>query len=216
MVCPAGGSQRLPRMVGITQAKELIFTGGVRETLTCCYRHSSSFSEGLHITLSLSLLSGKCVGGQTALEMGLVNRAVEQNEAEDAAYREALSLAREILPQVRTQTVFPVCCGSDTDASFLLQDKDMVFLPASPLLSCPPFSSLFLVFSSHLSLLPPSLPSLQASVAPYFFHSGSDARSWQGQSGSQVEKWTTNSTTNTRVPTDTYINWHMLVLARIE
>ncbi|AWP11312.1 putative enoyl-CoA hydratase domain-containing protein 2 mitochondrial isoform 3 [Scophthalmus maximus] len=64
----AGGSQRLPRMVGITRAKELIFTG-------------------------------KCVGGQAALEMGLVNRAVEQNHTGDAAYREALSLAREILPQ---------------------------------------------------------------------------------------------------------------------
>ncbi|TWW57677.1 enoyl-CoA hydratase domain-containing protein 2, mitochondrial [Takifugu flavidus] len=64
----AGGSQRLPRMVGVTLAKELIFTG-------------------------------RRVGGQTALEMGLVNRAVDQNEAGDAAYREALSLAREILPQ---------------------------------------------------------------------------------------------------------------------
>ncbi|XP_070764556.1 enoyl-CoA hydratase domain-containing protein 2, mitochondrial [Enoplosus armatus] len=64
----AGGSQRLPRMVGITLAKELIFTG-------------------------------KRVGGQTALEMGLVNRAVEQIQTGDAAYREALSLAREILPQ---------------------------------------------------------------------------------------------------------------------
>ncbi|KAM4548182.1 enoyl-CoA hydratase domain-containing protein 2, mitochondrial [Odontesthes bonariensis] len=64
----AGGSQRLPRMVGITVAKELIFTG-------------------------------RRVGGQTALEMGLVNRAVEENQAGDAAYREALNLAREILPQ---------------------------------------------------------------------------------------------------------------------
>ncbi|KAM9762430.1 enoyl-CoA hydratase domain-containing protein 2, mitochondrial isoform 1-T1 [Menidia menidia] len=64
----AGGSQRLPRMVGITLAKELIFTG-------------------------------RRVGGQAALEMGLVNRAVEQNQTGDAAHREALSLAREILPQ---------------------------------------------------------------------------------------------------------------------
>uniref|UniRef100_A0A1A8G6A3 Enoyl CoA hydratase domain containing 2 n=1 Tax=Nothobranchius korthausae TaxID=1143690 RepID=A0A1A8G6A3_9TELE len=64
----AGGSQRLPRMVGPTLAKELIFTG-------------------------------RRVGGQTALEMGLVNRAVEQNQTGDAAYREALALAREILPQ---------------------------------------------------------------------------------------------------------------------
>ncbi|XP_029285141.1 enoyl-CoA hydratase domain-containing protein 2, mitochondrial [Cottoperca gobio] len=64
----AGGSQRLPRMIGMTLAKELIFTG-------------------------------KRVGGQTALEMGLVNSAVEQNPTGDAAHREALSLAREILPQ---------------------------------------------------------------------------------------------------------------------
>uniref|UniRef100_A0A8C6LIS1 Enoyl CoA hydratase domain containing 2 n=1 Tax=Nothobranchius furzeri TaxID=105023 RepID=A0A8C6LIS1_NOTFU len=64
----AGGSQRLPRMVGPTLAKELIFTG-------------------------------RRVGGQTALEMGLVNRAVEQTQTGDAAYREALALAREILPQ---------------------------------------------------------------------------------------------------------------------
>ncbi|XP_061744281.1 enoyl-CoA hydratase domain-containing protein 2, mitochondrial isoform X2 [Nerophis ophidion] len=64
----AGGSQRLPRTVGVTLAKELIFTG-------------------------------KRLGGRAALAMGLVNRAVDQNEAGDAAYLEALSLAREILPQ---------------------------------------------------------------------------------------------------------------------
>ncbi|XP_074523860.1 enoyl-CoA hydratase domain-containing protein 2, mitochondrial [Halichoeres trimaculatus] len=64
----AGGSQRLPRTIGMAQAKELIFTG-------------------------------RCVGGPTALQMGLVNRSVDQNQTGDAAYREALSLAREILPQ---------------------------------------------------------------------------------------------------------------------
>ncbi|CAL8309102.1 unnamed protein product [Lota lota] len=64
----AGGSQRLPRLVGISLAKELIYTG-------------------------------RRVGGQTALDLGLVNRATEQNQTGDAAYREALSLAREILPQ---------------------------------------------------------------------------------------------------------------------
>lgn len=77
----------------------------------------SSVSEGfVYPTLSLSvcLLSGKRVGGQKALEMGLVNRSVEQNETGDAALREALSLAREILPQVREQHTLS---HSATDAS---------------------------------------------------------------------------------------------------
>ncbi|XP_049579905.1 enoyl-CoA hydratase domain-containing protein 2, mitochondrial [Syngnathus scovelli] len=64
----AGGSQRLPRTVGLALAKELIFTG-------------------------------RRVGGQAAAEMGLVNRAVQQDQTGEAAYNEALDLAREILPQ---------------------------------------------------------------------------------------------------------------------
>ncbi|KAL1022524.1 hypothetical protein UPYG_G00028830 [Umbra pygmaea] len=64
----AGGSQRLPRAVGLAKAKELIFTG-------------------------------KVLDGQRAVDIGLVNRATEQNQDGDAAYKEALSLAREILPQ---------------------------------------------------------------------------------------------------------------------
>ncbi|XP_077573751.1 enoyl-CoA hydratase domain-containing protein 2, mitochondrial [Stigmatopora nigra] len=64
----AGGSQRLPRAVGMALAKELIFTG-------------------------------RRVGGKAAAEMGLVNRAVQQDGTGEAAYVEALGLAREILPQ---------------------------------------------------------------------------------------------------------------------
>lgn len=62
-------------------------------------RGSGEGDRSVHHALSVSL-PGRRVGGQTALEMGLVNRAVDQNKAGDAAYREALSLAREILPQV--------------------------------------------------------------------------------------------------------------------
>lgn len=67
----------------------------------CCVRCGRCQGLKYHTpSLPVSLLSGKRVGGQTALEMGLVNRAVEQNQTGDAAHREALCLAREILPQV--------------------------------------------------------------------------------------------------------------------
>lgn len=55
--------------------------------------------------LRVCVSSGRRVGGQTALEMGLVNRAMEQNQTGDAAYKEALTLAREILPQVGARFV---------------------------------------------------------------------------------------------------------------
>uniref|UniRef100_A0A8C5R7Z2 Enoyl-CoA hydratase domain containing 2 n=1 Tax=Leptobrachium leishanense TaxID=445787 RepID=A0A8C5R7Z2_9ANUR len=64
----AGGSQRLPRLVGMGIAKELIYTG-------------------------------RQIDGAQAQIIGLVNDAVTQNEAGDAAYKRALELAQEILPQ---------------------------------------------------------------------------------------------------------------------
>uniref|UniRef100_A0A8C3GXL4 Enoyl-CoA hydratase domain containing 2 n=1 Tax=Corvus moneduloides TaxID=1196302 RepID=A0A8C3GXL4_CORMO len=65
----AGGTQRLPRCVGIGLAKELIFTG-------------------------------RQIDGEQAFSMGLVNHSVPQNSEGDAAYQRALTLAKEILPQV--------------------------------------------------------------------------------------------------------------------
>ncbi|XP_018600428.1 methylglutaconyl-CoA hydratase, mitochondrial isoform X1 [Scleropages formosus] len=64
----SGGTQRLPRAIGVSMAKELIFAGRV-------------------------------VDGAQAKELGLVNHVVEQNNSGDAAYRRALDLAREFLPQ---------------------------------------------------------------------------------------------------------------------
>uniref|UniRef100_UPI00398F47A3 methylglutaconyl-CoA hydratase, mitochondrial isoform X3 n=1 Tax=Pristiophorus japonicus TaxID=55135 RepID=UPI00398F47A3 len=64
----AGGTQRLPRIVGVSLAKELIF-------------------------------SGRLLDGTEAKVVRLVSHVVEQNEAGDAAYHRALSLAKEFIPQ---------------------------------------------------------------------------------------------------------------------
>ncbi|XP_021104180.1 methylglutaconyl-CoA hydratase, mitochondrial isoform X2 [Heterocephalus glaber] len=64
----AGGTQRLPRAIGMSLAKELIF-------------------------------SARVLDGQEAKAVGLVSHVPEQNQEGDAAYRKALDLAREFLPQ---------------------------------------------------------------------------------------------------------------------
>lgn len=149
----------------MTLAKELIFTGGFTKTLT---HGILVVQRGLLCdSLFLSLLSGRRVGGQAALEMGLVNRGVEQNQTGDAAYREALSLAREILPQVRTHTLLHSAtaqilmhpCTSGQGTCSLTSS----LLPPPP---NPPF------FSTTPSLLPVLLlssatfPSLSFSLSP--------------------------------------------------
>ncbi|XP_045689810.1 methylglutaconyl-CoA hydratase, mitochondrial isoform X3 [Phyllostomus hastatus] len=63
-----GGTQRLPRAIGMSLAKELIF-------------------------------SARVLDGQEAKAVGLISHVLEQNQEGDAAYRKALDLAREFLPQ---------------------------------------------------------------------------------------------------------------------
>lgn len=53
------------------------------------------------------IFSARVVDGEEAKSIGLISHVVEQNEAGDAAYRRALALAREFLPQVN-QTVLIV------------------------------------------------------------------------------------------------------------
>uniref|UniRef100_A0A8I3X8K5 Methylglutaconyl-CoA hydratase, mitochondrial n=1 Tax=Callithrix jacchus TaxID=9483 RepID=A0A8I3X8K5_CALJA len=62
------GTQRLPRAIGMSLAKELIF-------------------------------SARVLDGQEAKAVGLISHVLEQNQEGDAAYRKALDLAREFLPQ---------------------------------------------------------------------------------------------------------------------
>ncbi|XP_075788011.1 methylglutaconyl-CoA hydratase, mitochondrial isoform X3 [Pelodiscus sinensis] len=64
----SGGTQRLPRIIGVSLAKELIF-------------------------------SARIVDGEEARAIGLISHVVEQNDSGDAAYRRALALAQEFLPQ---------------------------------------------------------------------------------------------------------------------
>ncbi|XP_074211763.1 methylglutaconyl-CoA hydratase, mitochondrial isoform X3 [Camelus bactrianus] len=64
----SGGTQRLPRAIGMSLAKELIF-------------------------------SARVLDGQEAKAVGLISHVLEQNQEGDAAYRKALDLAREFLPQ---------------------------------------------------------------------------------------------------------------------
>ncbi|XP_049625531.1 methylglutaconyl-CoA hydratase, mitochondrial isoform X2 [Suncus etruscus] len=64
----AGGTQRLPRAIGMSLAKELIFAARVLD-------------------------------GQEAKAVGLISHVLEQNQEGDAAYKKALDLAKEFLPQ---------------------------------------------------------------------------------------------------------------------
>ncbi len=59
----------MPRLIGVSKAKELIYTGRVLD-------------------------------GAQALEIGLVNNSLKQNENGDAAYQYALQFAQEIAKNV--------------------------------------------------------------------------------------------------------------------
>ena len=82
----AGGTQRLPRIVGSALAKELIFTARVL-----------GGQDAAKVSLILNVATPK-VTHDLPLQIGLVNHSVPQTEAGDAAYNKALELAAEILP----------------------------------------------------------------------------------------------------------------------
>ena len=95
----AGGTQRLPRVVGPSVAKELIFTARVlngdeaQKVLQQTYNHIYKLQR-----LKSSKVESFKITFHYYHQIGLVNHSVEQNEAGDAAYQRAVKLAQEMLP----------------------------------------------------------------------------------------------------------------------
>ncbi|XP_038572314.1 enoyl-CoA hydratase domain-containing protein 2, mitochondrial isoform X2 [Micropterus salmoides] len=111
--------------------------GGLELALACDLRTAAYSAQMGLIETSRGLLpgAGKRVGGQTALEMGLVNRAVAQIQTGDAAYREALSLAREILPQAPIAVRMAkeaINRGSEVDISSAMAIERMCYARVIP------------------------------------------------------------------------------------
>jgi len=99
-----GGTQRLPRVIGVAKAKELIYTARILD-------------------------------GSEAAEIGLVNHAVEQNKAGDAAYHRAVELAEEIIPNgpigVRMAKI-SISRGSQVDLSTGLAIEEACYAQVIP------------------------------------------------------------------------------------
>ncbi|KAK7150622.1 hypothetical protein R3I93_011765 [Phoxinus phoxinus] len=81
------------------------------------------------------IFTGRRVGGEQAAELGLVNRSVPQNQTRDAAHKEALSLAREILPQAPIAVRMAKLAmnrGSDVDISSGMAIEGMCYARLIP------------------------------------------------------------------------------------
>ena len=101
----AGGTQRLPRVVGPSLAKELIFTArvlnGEEAEKVCIIVVGQVFAgwRGIWIRGPQGRLQdGARSFNVIFLQIRLVNHSVPQNENGDAAYQRAIQLAQEILP----------------------------------------------------------------------------------------------------------------------
>ncbi|CBY31523.1 unnamed protein product [Oikopleura dioica] len=79
------------------------------------------------------IFTGRFVGSSEAERIGLVNRAVEQNEDSNAAYLAALDLAREIKPQVALRMAkMAINNGSELDLNSGLAIEQMCYAQVIP------------------------------------------------------------------------------------
>ena len=95
----AGGTQRLPRVVGPSVAKELIFTARVLngdEAQKVLQQPITIIS--LDYNYKNFKVNSNVIICHYYHQIGLVNHSVEQNEAGDAAFQRAVKLAQEMLP----------------------------------------------------------------------------------------------------------------------
>lgn len=81
----AGGSQLLPRIVGPSIAKELIFTSRILDGNSAKQLGNANQLFSLYLSFCLTLL-------------GVVNHVFEQNINQNVAYIKSMELAEEILP----------------------------------------------------------------------------------------------------------------------